>query len=84
MKAISVARLNTATGALARMLGLLSLLLLAVVLACQAQSPVDWSTIDGGGGTSTGGIYTVSGTFGQPDAGTLRDPIKLRHNLISL
>ncbi|HHY84905.1 MAG TPA: hypothetical protein GYA07_05145 [Verrucomicrobia bacterium] len=26
-------------------------------------------TIDGGGGTSTGGVYTVSGTIGQPDAG---------------
>jgi hypothetical protein len=28
------------------------------------------STIDGGGGTSTGGVYAVSGTIGQPDAGT--------------
>lgn len=27
------------------------------------------STIDGGGGTSTGGVYSVSGTMGQPDAG---------------
>ena len=27
------------------------------------------STIDGGGGTSTGGVYSVSGTIGQPDAG---------------
>jgi len=32
---------------------------------------IDWSTIDGGGGTSTGGIYSVSGTIGQPDAGAL-------------
>jgi hypothetical protein len=30
---------------------------------------IDWSTIDGGGGTSTGGVYTVSGTIGQHDAG---------------
>jgi hypothetical protein len=30
-----------------------------------------WSTIDGGGGTSTGGVYSVSGTIGQPDAGTM-------------
>lgn len=29
---------------------------------------VDWHTIDGGGGTSTGGVYSVSGTIGQPDA----------------
>lgn len=31
---------------------------------------INWSTIDGGGGTSTGGVYSVSGTIGQPDAGT--------------
>ncbi|HEX5219527.1 MAG TPA: hypothetical protein VFZ59_08155 [Verrucomicrobiae bacterium] len=30
---------------------------------------IDWFTIDGGGGTSTGGVYTVTGTIGQPDAG---------------
>jgi len=34
-----------------------------------AQSySIDWSTIDGGGGTSTGGVYQVIGTIGQPDA----------------
>lgn len=27
--------------------------------------------MDGGGGTSTGGVYSVSGTIGQPDAGTM-------------
>jgi hypothetical protein len=32
---------------------------------------IDWSTVDGGGGTSTGGVYSVSGTIGQPDAGTM-------------
>ncbi len=32
---------------------------------------IDWSTIDGGGGTSTGGVYSVIGTIGQPDAGTM-------------
>ncbi len=32
---------------------------------------IDWYTIDGGGGTSTGGVYTVSGTIGQPDAGQM-------------
>ncbi len=30
---------------------------------------IDWHTIDGGGGTSTGSVYSVSGTIGQPDAG---------------
>jgi len=32
---------------------------------------IDWHTIDGGGGTSTGGVYSVSGTIGQPEAGTM-------------
>jgi len=27
-----------------------------------------WSTIDGGGGTSSGGHYVLTGTIGQPDA----------------
>ena len=30
---------------------------------------IDWYKIAGGGGTSTGGVYPVSGTIGQPDAG---------------
>ena len=30
---------------------------------------LDWFTIDGG--TSTGGVYSVSGTIGQPDAGRM-------------
>jgi len=29
---------------------------------------IDWYKIAGGGGTSTGGTYQVSGTIGQPDA----------------
>jgi hypothetical protein len=36
----------------------------------QAYS-IDWYTIDGGGGTSTGGVYSVTGTIGQPDAGAV-------------
>lgn len=38
--------------------------------AALAQLRVDWYTIDGGGGTSSGGSLTLSGTIGQPDAGT--------------
>lgn len=35
-----------------------------------AQSySIDWYKIAGGGGTSTGGTYSVSGTIGQHDAG---------------
>lgn len=40
-------------------------------LSARAQYTIDWSTIDGGGGTSTGSTYSVSGTIGQPDAGTM-------------
>lgn len=35
----------------------------------QAQSySIDWFKVAGGGGTSTGGTYQVSGTIGQHDA----------------
>src|SRR3954454_12630705 len=48
------------------------LLFLSVAGGASAQNfAIDWFTIDGGGGTSTGGGYTVSGTIGQPDAGTM-------------
>jgi hypothetical protein len=37
--------------------------------ALQAQSyNIDWHKVSGGGGASTGGVYTVTGTIGQPDA----------------
>jgi len=46
------------------------LLYAAAAGSTQAQAySIDWFTIDGGGGTSTGGVYSVSGTIGQPDAG---------------
>jgi hypothetical protein len=51
----------------------LGLLLLATA-ACPANAQsysVDWHTIDGGGGTSTSGMFTVTGTIGQPDAGAM-------------
>ncbi len=45
------------------------LLPLAFSLRAWGQSySIDWYKIAGGGGTSTGGVYTVSGTIGQPDA----------------
>src|SRR5215472_8382661 len=48
------------------------LLLLALTsLASAQQYSIDWYKVAGGGGTSTGGSYTVSGTIGQPDAGTM-------------
>ena len=35
------------------------------------QYSMDWSTADGGGGTSAGGVYAVTVTIGQPDAGSM-------------
>ncbi len=32
---------------------------------------INWYTVGGGGGTSSGGIYSLSGTIGQPEAGVL-------------
>ena len=43
---------------------------LLLPLGATAQSfSIDWYKVAGGGGTSTGGVYAVSGTIGQPDAG---------------
>lgn len=43
-----------------------------IILFASAQAGADyeisWYTIDGGGGTSSGGPYTLTGTIGQPDA----------------
>ena len=43
-------------------------LLLAITVRAQPYS-IGWFTIDGGGGTSTGGVFSVSGTIGQHDVG---------------
>ena len=48
-----------------------AVLLVVSTGARAADYTIDWSTIDGGGGTSTGGVYSVSGTIGQPDAGKM-------------
>lgn len=49
-------------------------LLLLVATGCWGNAQtysLDWHALDGGGGTSTGGVYSVSGTIGQPDAGAM-------------
>ena len=50
-----------------KMILLLSLLLPAI--GWTQQYSIDWYKVAGGGGTSTGGTYSVSGTIGQHDAG---------------
>src|SRR5438046_2556508 len=56
---------------LAAAFSLLITFLSAVPLSAQNYR-IDWFAIDGGGGTSSGGQYTLSGTIGQPDAGELK------------
>ncbi len=34
---------------------------------------IPWHTVAGGGGTSTGGGYSLAGTIGQHDAGPMSD-----------
>jgi hypothetical protein len=46
---------------------LLSSLLVPAIGFAQSYS-IDWYKVAGGGGTSTGGQYSLSGTIGQPDA----------------
>src|SRR2546423_10495314 len=52
---------------------LLALLVVGLAINARAAASysIDWFTVDGGGGTSTGGSYSLSGTIGQPDAGRL-------------
>jgi len=51
--------------------GAVTLLAVCLLMAGPAlsQYEISWYTIDGGGGTSSGGPYTLTGTIGQPDAG---------------
>lgn len=53
------------------LVGCLSLLIVAQVLAAPQAYSLNWWTVDNGGGTSDGGIYSLSGTVGQPDAGDM-------------
>jgi len=47
---------------------LLLLLILTTAQVAAGQYEIPWYTIDGGGGTSRGGSYVLTGTIGQPDA----------------
>ena len=50
----------------------LVLILFASGAALAADSyNLSWWTVDNGGGSSSGNGYTLSGTIGQPDAGTI-------------
>jgi hypothetical protein len=54
---------------------LLACLLFPIISFGQNYS-IDWYKVGGGGGTSTGSVYSVSGTIGQPDAsGAMTGPM---------
>jgi hypothetical protein len=44
------------------------LLSISVAPVANGQYEISWSTIDAGGGLSSGGSYVLMGTIGQPDA----------------
>ncbi len=54
------------------MLMLIALLVVGSVAYAQGGSGYDlsWWTVDGGGGSLSNGSYALSGSVGQPDAGT--------------
>ena len=55
-----------------RLANIIALVLATAAGIAHAQNyAVDWSTVPGGGGTSTAGVYTITGTIGQPDVGRL-------------
>jgi hypothetical protein len=53
------------------MIGIGAMHVIATPAAAQSGGTFDltWNSIDGGGGTSTGGTYELTGTIGQADTG---------------
>ncbi|HYF63152.1 MAG TPA: hypothetical protein VD886_10095 [Herpetosiphonaceae bacterium] len=52
-------------------LGLALALLGTLAAAPNGSLRIDWWSVDGGGGASSGGAFSLSGTAGQADAGLL-------------
>lgn len=55
-------------------ISILLLMIIGVSAAFAATNDdfeLSWFTMDGGGGTSSGGDFSLSGTIGQPDAGSM-------------
>lgn len=56
----------------ALLIALIIILTSGAALADSLGYTLDWWTVDGGGGSSQGGDYSLSGTIGQPDAGAMQ------------
>lgn len=65
-------RLNRAQWAIV-LAAVLALALGTLALAQVTMPQIDWWTVDGGGGTSSGDNYVIRGTIGQPEAGGLSE-----------
>ena len=61
---------HSTTWRLALLLGFIILHSTFCLRALGQQYSIDWYKISGGGGTSTGATYQVTGTIGQPEAGS--------------
>ncbi len=55
----------------ATVLATLVLLLAGSTVVALSGYGLSWWTVDGGGGTVSGGPYTLAATIGQPDTGIL-------------
>ncbi len=55
---------------MSRAIAAISFFCVLIPVLIYGQYAVDWHTMDGGGGISAGGGYTVRATTGQPDTGT--------------
>jgi hypothetical protein len=53
---------------ISRLIVWIMLLMTSAASTASGQYEINWSTIDGGGGRSTGGQYELLSTIGQPDA----------------
>ena len=63
-------RSSSRTSEFMKKLALVAAVLFPLIAQAQNYS-IDWSKISGGGGTSSGGNYSLSGTIGQHDAGQM-------------
>ncbi len=61
----------TVQNALITLLAIWLLMTVPALAMSSGDYEVSWSTIDGGGGRSTGGDFALVGTIGQPDAGEM-------------
>ena len=51
-----------------RLIPTITVAALSLAVAAHGQFSIPWFAMDGGGGTSAGGTFTLSGTVGQPEA----------------